>query len=128
MKEGGGGGGKCVFGWVLGIWRGWEGSDEPRGEKKDKKKDKLLLAPLSPHPCDVPFPSGGLEDTDPPPVHTLSPPTTTTTTLCYRSHTCQPRSASQSPAHGQMAWPWPGPTQMTQRGVGMIMKRITSGY
>lgn len=59
MRKGGGemeeGGGKCVFVWVLGMYQGREDSEEP-GEKKDKKKDKLLLAPLFLHPSDVPFP------------------------------------------------------------------------
>lgn len=90
-----------------------------RGEK-DKKEKKLLVTPLFPHPSNAPFLLVVWKTLTPPPLllHTSqSPPP-----LCYRSHTCQPRSASQSPAHGR------GPNDPHLRGVRMIMKGITSSY
>lgn len=88
------------------------------GPKKKRQTPASSFVPASPQ-CSLP--SGGLEDTAPHPQTPLFFVTDLTTPFCYRSHTCQPRSASQSPAHGH------GPYD-PQRGVGIIMNRITSGY
>lgn len=112
-----GGGGKCVFG------EGWEGFRWAKGGWKKKTNSCELLCSCIPAMFPSFWRSG--RHWPPLPLYTLHNP------LCYRSHTCQPRSASQSRAHGQMAWPrpWTRPKwPRAQRGVGMIMKRITSGY
>lgn len=88
-----GGGGMCVFG--LGVGGGFRWASG----KRKKKKDKLQLVPLFLHPSDVPFLLVVWKTLTP----RRHPP------FCYLSHTCQPRSASQSPAQGQMAWPRFGP-------------------
>lgn len=109
---------------MLGIQQGREGSDEPGGEKtkKGKKKDKLLLASLFPHPSDVPF---------------LLVVWKTLTPSCTNSVppilAIVPIPVSPDLLHSLLhidKWLGPGPAQMThstQRD-GDDYERITSGY
>lgn len=83
------------------LWMGVGDIERVQMNQGKERVEKLLLAPLFLHPNNVPFLLVVWKTLTPPPP------------FCYHSHTCQPRSASQSPAHGQMAWPRPGPAQMT---------------
>lgn len=119
---------KLDEGWV--CWVGSGGHSRGRrtwkSQGKKTKKGQSLATSFVPASQWCSLPSGGQQDNES--IH--PPPTTTTTTpsyilhnpsFCYRSHTCQARSASQSPAHGQMAWPFPA--QMihnSERGVGWL--------